>query len=51
MIFGLVKFGNRSTLGGEVVRAKRRRNKLIQIILFLVAFALLNAVLYYLTRI
>ena len=49
MMFGFVKFGNKAGLGGEILRAKKRRKNLIQIILFIVAFALLNVVLYYLT--
>jgi len=51
VIFDFAKIGNKSTLGGEVHRANRRKRNIIQALLFLIAFVLLNLVLYYLTKV
>ena len=51
LMFGFLKLGNKTALGGEVIRAKKRRKNLLQVLLFIIGFALLNLILYYLTNV
>jgi predicted nucleic acid-binding Zn ribbon protein len=44
-----VKLGNKSSLGGEIQRSNKRKRNTIQAFFFLLAFVLLNIILYYLT--
>jgi len=50
-MFGFIKFGRKSLLGGEIYREQRRRRIIIFIIFASAAFALLNLILYSLIRI
>jgi len=51
MVFGLDKFKRKTTLGGDIYRDQRRRKIIFTIIFALIAFTLVNVILYSLINI